>query len=416
MKKKSVLFFCYCCFYCITAFSQSNSSGYGVYLLNDGKTYATIAPFGPSPALFFSDGRVRGLKQDGNTWLIGKTLGNTNETEGKLSLENSTIKIDIDGSATLSGKKVALQEKKVSFKNGKTTLAGELIFPEGNGPFPVIVQTHGSGEETRESSRGLAYLFAANGIASLIYDKRGCGESSGKEWKASFNDYADDLLAGAAYVSTLPEINKTRIGLFGHSQGGWVVPLAYSKKPGLISFCIISAANAVSPVEQTLYAGDQEFIIKGNDEQTVKEIHDFRRIKYEVGILGKNEEEYKNSIVPAAKQKPWFALTGDRLPEGIFWKENGFYDPAPALQSLKCPVLVLYADNDISTDSKTNLPLMKKFIPSSQAEFKLFENANHMMMKVGSKNFTTNQILLITQMADGYIETVIGWLKKTTSL
>ncbi len=295
-------------------------------------------------------------------------------------------------------------------------MAGELILPEGNGPFPVIVQTHGSGEETREDSRGLAYLFAANGIASLIYDKRGCGESSGKEWKASFNDYADDLLAGAAYVSTLPEINKNKIGLFGHSQGGWVVPLAYSKKPDLISFCIISAANAISPVEQNLYAGDQEFMIKGNDEQTVKEISDFRRIKYEVGILGKGEKEYKNSIVPVAKQKPWFALTGDRLPEGIFWKENGFYNPVPALQSLKCPVLVLYADNDISTDSKTNLPLMKQLIPSTQAEFKLFENANHMMMKVGSKNFTTEQIPLITQMADGYIETLIGWLKKTTSM
>ncbi|MEP6712008.1 MAG: alpha/beta hydrolase [Ferruginibacter sp.] len=416
MNKKATSLFCYFCFYCITAFSLSNSSAYGVYLLNDGKTYATIALFDPSPALFFSDGKVRGLKQDGNTWLIGKTLGNTNETEGTLSLENSTIKIDIDGSLTLAGKRVALQEKKVTFKNGKTVLAGELILPEGNGPFPVIIQTHGSGEETRESSRGLAYPFASNGIASLIYDKRGCGESSGKEWRASFNDYADDLLAGAAYVSTLPEINKNRVGLFGHSQGGWVVPLAYSKKPGLISFCIISAANAVSPVEQTLYAGDQEFIIKGNDEQTVKEIHDFRRIKYEVGILGKNEADYKNSIVAAAKEKPWFALTGDRLPDGIFWKENGFYNPVPALQSLKCPVLVLYADNDISTDSKTNLPLMKELILSTQADFKLFANANHMMLKVDSKDFTSKQITLITQMADGYIETIVGWLKKTISM
>ncbi len=92
MKKKTTSLFCYFCFYCITVFSQTSTSGYGVYLLNDGKTFATIASFGPTPALFFSDGRVRGLKQDGANWLIGKTLGNTNETEGKISFENSIIK------------------------------------------------------------------------------------------------------------------------------------------------------------------------------------------------------------------------------------------------------------------------------------------------------------------------------------
>ena len=57
-----------------------------------------------------------------------------------------------------------------------------------------------------------------------------------------------------------------------------------------------------------------------------------------------------------------------------------------------------------------------KSILSTQAEIKLFENANHMMMKVESKNFTTKQLPLIIQMTDGYIETVIGWLKKIISL
>ena len=398
---------------CIATFCQNPISERGVYLLNDNKTTVTIAPFGNATALFFSDGRVRGLKKDGNTWLIGKTLGNTTETEGKLVVENATIALNFDNKETFTGRKLAIQERKARFHNGKVTLAGELILPEGNPPFPVVVQTHGSGEETRESSRGLAYLFAANGIASLIYDKRGCGESSGKEWMASFSDYADDLLAGATFVSKQTEINPKKIGLFGHSQGGWVVPLAYAKQPELISFCIISAANAVSPVEQTLYAGDQEFMILGKDEQTIKEVHDFRKIKYEVGISGNGKSNYEKQILPEAQKKSWFNLTGGNLPSGIFWAKNGFYDPESALKSLKCPVLVLYAANDISTDANRNLPLMKQHIPSKQAEFKLFNNANHAMMQVARKNFTSKQMPIITQLADDYIETLVGWLKKS---
>jgi pimeloyl-ACP methyl ester carboxylesterase len=403
----------------ISGKAQDADHVYGVYKTGNNH-FVTIAPFGTGMALFFSDSHVFGLKKDGNDLLIGKTLGNTDETIGKISFmtmdEKTTIRLKYNDGHELSGEKLKLVERKMKFKNGTQQLAGELILPEGKGPFPVVVQTHGSGEETREASRGLAYLFAANGISSLIFDKRGCGESSGKEWRASFKDYANDLLAGVESLESVPQIDPKKIGIYGHSQGGWVVPLACSLQPEKIAFSIISAGNAGSPVAQTLYAGDEEFRIRGNDEQAIKEIHDFRRIKYEVGILGKSVDEYKKTILPAAEKKPWFKLTGGGLPENIFWKENGYYDPATALQSLQCPVLVLYADYDISTDSKTQLPLMKKLVPPSNATFKLFENANHMMMKVTGKDFSVKQIPLITQLADGYIELLIGWTMKTVNL
>jgi uncharacterized protein len=389
----------------------------GVYKTGNNQ-FATIAPFGPEMGLFLSDGHEFGLKADGNDFLIGKTLGNTDETIGKINFstanDKTTIHFKYNDGHELTGKKMKFTEKKMEFKNDKQKLVGELILPAGKGPFPIVVLTHGSGEETREGSRGIAYLLASNDIASLIYDKRGCGESSGKEWRASFKDYANDLLAGVESLSEIPEIDPKKIGIYGHSQGGWVVPLAYSFKPEKISFCIISAANVESPVEENLYAGDEEFRLRGLDEQAIKEVHEFRKIKYEVGILGKGATEYKSTILPAAETKPWFKFTGGGLPDNIFWKENGYYDATHALQSLKCPVLVLYAEHDISTNSKTQLPLMQKLIPSANATFKLFPNANHMMMKVTTKDFTSKQMPLITQFADGYIETLIGWTVATT--
>ena len=396
--------------------AQSLTNPNGVYTLENSQEKLTIASFGTQKVLFFSDGSLFGLKTVGSKFAIGKTLGNTDETIGTLNIQDigdkTTISIKYNDGKIMLGEKVKLIEKRIEFQNNKLKLVGELILPEGIGPFPVIVQTHGSGEETREASRGMAYLFASNGIASFIFDKRGCGESSGTEWRANFKDYANDLLAAVETVSKIQGVDAEKIGLFGHSQGGWVVPLAYSLKPEKISFCIISAANAVTPVEENLYAGNEELRIKGVDESSLKEVYEFRKIKYEVGISGKGGKEYKNTILPEAEKKTWFKLTGGGLPDNIFWKENGFYDGTAALKVLKCPVLLLYAKYDISTDSKTNLPLMKKLIPSENTTFKLFENANHAMMKVENKDFISKQLPLITQFADGYLDELINWTRK----
>lgn len=398
------------------AYAQSALQYNGIYKTGTNGEMTIIAPWGTQRALFFSDGTVFGLKVASDGFTIGKTVGNTDESTGQISFtttnEKTTINIKYHDGSELVGEKVKLLEKRIEFNNGKQKLVGELILPPGNVPFPIVVQTHGSGEETREASRGMAYLFAANGIASFIFDKRGCGESSGKEWRASFEEYAHDLLAAVEAVSKMPEIDIRKIGLFGHSQGGWVVPLAYSLKPDKFSFCILSAANAVTPVEENLYAGDEEIRLLGYDEMTIKEIHHFRKIKYDVGISGKGLKDYKNSILPEAEKKPWFKLTGGNLPDNIFWKKNGYYDAQPALNSITCPVLLLYAEHDISTDSKTNLPLMQKWIPSDQVTFKLFEKANHAMMKVEKKDFSSKQMPFIRQFADGYIETIVGWLNK----
>ena len=58
-------------------------------------------------------------------------------------------------------------------------------------------------------------------------------------------------------------------------------------------------------------------------------------------------------------------MTGGICPK-ILFERKWFYDPSPALKALKCPVLILYAGYDISTDTNTNLPIMKKLISSTR--------------------------------------------------
>ena len=78
----------------------------------------------------------------------------------------------------------------VTFQSGGVTLAGTLFVPDGPGPWPAMVLAHGSGPERRTAFRPFADRFVRLGIATLAFDKRGCGESGGSWLNASLDDLA----------------------------------------------------------------------------------------------------------------------------------------------------------------------------------------------------------------------------------
>ena len=79
---------------------------------------------------------------------------------------------------------VPYREEEVRFRNGAAVLAGSLLIPRTPGKHPAVVFQHGSGPEGRFGSRFWADFLARRGIAALIYDKRGVGESTG-DWRRS---------------------------------------------------------------------------------------------------------------------------------------------------------------------------------------------------------------------------------------
>ena len=92
----------------------------------------------------------------------------------------------------------AFEERDITFRNGDITLAGTLLLPRGQGRVPAVVFLHGSGAEGRWASRYLASQIASHGIASLIFDKRGVGGSSG-DWRlAGPDELAADAVAAVA--------------------------------------------------------------------------------------------------------------------------------------------------------------------------------------------------------------------------
>ena len=78
-----------------------------------------------------------------------------------------------------TGAKFSFEEHSVKFYNQDVNLAGSLLLPRSEVPVPAVVFVHGAGRQTRESYRELGEYFASQGIAALIYDQRGTGQSGG---------------------------------------------------------------------------------------------------------------------------------------------------------------------------------------------------------------------------------------------
>jgi pimeloyl-ACP methyl ester carboxylesterase len=114
---------------------------------------------------------------------------------------------------------------------GNLQLAGTLYLPL-SGPASAVVFVHGAGPTVRRDGyHEVARHFARKGVAALIYDKRGCGASTGDWTRAGLYDLAEDALACVRLLRSRGDINPTQVGLWGLSQGASIIPIAASRSP-----------------------------------------------------------------------------------------------------------------------------------------------------------------------------------------
>jgi dienelactone hydrolase len=147
-----------------------------------------------------------------------------------------------------------------SIVNGGIRLAYSIDFPAGSGPFPAVVFGHGSGQVTRQQLRPLAQQLTARGFAVLRFDKRGVGESTGvysgvgvANSFAMFADLSSDVVAAVRFLRTQPGIDATRVGLFGVSQAGWILPVA-ARDLGDAAFMVLWSGPVCTVGEENYYS------------------------------------------------------------------------------------------------------------------------------------------------------------------
>lgn len=132
------------------------------------------------------------------------------------------------------------------------TLAGTLTLPKrGKPPYAVVVTISGSGLQDRDESlpgvsgyrpfRQLAEALAQAGIAVLRYDDRGYGESTGDAAQATTADFALDTRAVLAYLRQRSDVDRSRLFLLGHSEGGMIAPLVAAQDASLRGIVLLAA-------------------------------------------------------------------------------------------------------------------------------------------------------------------------------
>ena len=141
--------------------------------------------------------------------------------------------------------------EEVSFDNGEAHLEGTLVLPEGySRKTPVLIFVTGSGQEDRDETifehkpfAVIADALGRAGIATLRFDDRGVGGSTGDVVNATTEDFRDDALAG---IKLLRE-HFDKVGVIGHSEGGTIALMLAADKQ--VDFIVSLAGMAVSGIE-----------------------------------------------------------------------------------------------------------------------------------------------------------------------
>jgi len=308
-----------------------------------------------------------------------------------------------------------LVEQTVHFPNDDVSLAGRLVKPAGAGPWPAVVWTHGSGRQTRDADfyRDRAYLLAQRGIASLIYDKRGVGESTGDP-DATLDELAGDAVAGVMYLRNRPDIRADHVGVGGFSQGGYVAPLAAARY-GQIAFVVVGSAPGVTPAGQNDFAAQSALERSGADTRDINRAMRLRREVAEFQHTGARRAEVEGDLA-AAKSERWFRAAD--LPSGPVDKlgSRGLavldFDPLPIWSRVDVPVLAMWGAQDQLVPAATSQALIENaMLPRTRARatFRIFPDASHGFLIVTPRGAPWDW----PRLAPGFHELMADWIVRT---
>jgi pimeloyl-ACP methyl ester carboxylesterase len=187
-----------------------------------------------------SDASVRSIAVIGPGSLsVGPSFGLNSPPAGSISFNGHAtagrhpagLLLTLTAGGSIAATRLPTVEEDVRISSGDVQLAATVTRPAVSSRLPAIVIVHGSGRETRSILDLWTQLYVSLGFAVVTYDKRGVGDSSGRfpgevATEPTLRLLAQDAAAVFAYVRSRVDVDPARTGLYGGSQGGWVLPLA----------------------------------------------------------------------------------------------------------------------------------------------------------------------------------------------
>ncbi len=334
-------------------------------------------------------------------------------------------------------------EEEVVFTNSNIKLAGTLTLPYAKGRHPAIIMITGSGPLNRDEEylgfkpfKVIADHFTQQGIATLRYDSRGVGGSTGNVFLSTFPDFAEDVMAAINYLKNRSEINSSQIGLCGHSEGGIIAPLCASNSDDVAYIILISGGGDSG---EKMFLAQSELIMKADGESEDK-INDILKSQKELLSLileGAKKTKIESLLIDITK-KSMNIRTDDKeakredLDNTItnqvacqlmqfnspWFKYFLNYDPKPILKKVKCPVLMLFGELDLQVPIEPNKDMMVEALRrggNKDYTLKTFPSANHLYQcaKTGSPAEYGN---LDKKFVPGFLEFMSDWILKRVDI
>ncbi|MQY21245.1 alpha/beta hydrolase family protein [Nocardia macrotermitis] len=313
------------------------------------------------------------------------------------------------------------RSEEVTYPSGDITIAGTLTLPPAPGTYPAVVLLNGSGKNDRnEEVFGhkpfllLADTLTRTGYAVLRTDKRGVGGTGGVLADADYDDLAGDVVAGLEFLRSRPDIDAQRVGLFGHSEGGYLGPLVASRPENRIAFVIMMAGPAASGRAVLLAQNRAIMAVREASGDEIATQLGFVE-KLTTLLLDGDPERARqfvlehNAALPPEQRQP--ESTMDRIVNTNFAAFVG-YDPAAALRALRIPVLAFFGSKDLQVPLEQNAPLARTLLAENpDADVHVFDGLNHLMQPATTGSPTEYGQIQVT-VAPEVLEYVVDWLTR----
>jgi uncharacterized protein len=281
--------------------------------------------------------------------------------------------------------------------SGGVRLAGTLWRPAGRAVAGVLMHP-GSGPSDRDNDVLFPpireHLLEA-GIAVCSFDKRGVGGSGGSWLDAGIAEQADDLVAGLAAFEAESD-RGLPIGVFGHSQGGWVVVEAAGRGVP-VAFVITNSGPGVSPARQERYSLANK--LGGDRDAELLTAYDAV-----VAVLRTCPTLDEGLAKLDAAGVPYRELPGVQFmfEDEAIWLLSAKifrYEPAAALARIAAPVLALFGAADKLTPPEESIAAFRAAVRPELLQVEVFSEGDHRLRYGDSPRFV-----------DGYLDRVAAFV------
>lgn len=321
----------------------------------------------------------------------------------------------------------AYKTEDVVFKNEEegALLSGTLTYPVNfeaykNRSVPVVLMVTGSGGQNRDEEvfdhkpfHVIADFLAKNGVASLRYDDRGVGKSTGPTKNTTTANNLSDAEAGITYLREQKKFGK--VGVLGHSEGGTIAFMMGANKS--VDFLISFAGGAAGGIDIIVGQNEAAMHQQGVPQEVINDYATALRLVYSARINGKeitNKSEYIETLCQTNKltlPDNFKSNLAKCITYGGQWMTWFLgYDPSEAISQIKCPVMALNGTLDLQVLSKDNLPVIKKKLPKNKKSLiKEYDGLNHLFQHCTSTT-ALNYAAIEETISEEVLNDMINWI------